>query len=324
MGIPSKIKMPIENEMKLFESFFAQQLGSKSRLLNIITNHVLRSKGKQMRPTLVFLSAKLNGKTSEATYVAASMIELLHTATLVHDDVVDETYQRRGVFSINTLWGSKMAVLAGDYFLSTGLMIALKSNQPDILEIVSTAVREMSEGELTQLEKSRRLNITEDIYLEIIRKKTATFIAACTKSGAYSAGADNEHIDRMHRFGEYLGMAFQIRDDLLDYEETNLAGKPTGNDLKEKKITLPLIYLLNNSTSVEKNMILRTIQRYHNEEKKIIPIVKEVKRSGGIEYARSKMFEYQNRAFEMLKTYPESETLEAMRELVYFVTERNS
>ena len=322
MGIAKKIKEPVEKEMKSFEGFFRKQLDSKMPLLNIITNHVIRSKGKQLRPTLVFLSAKLNGEISEAAYVAASMIELLHTATLIHDDVVDETYQRRGFFSINTLWRSKMAVLAGDYFLSTGLMVALKSKQIGVLETISSALREMSEGELIQIEKSRRLDITEEIYYEIIRKKTAVFIAACTKAGAYSVNANDEHIEKMREFGEYLGMAFQIRDDLLDYEETNFAGKPTGNDLKEKKITLPLIYLLNNSTSGEKRKILRTIQRYHNEERKIIPIVKMVKQSGGIEYAREKMREFQTKALDILNTYPENEISEAMRELVFFVTER--
>ena len=322
MGIEKKIKEPIEKEMKSFEGFFRKQLDSKMPLLNIITNHVIRSKGKQLRPTLVFLSAKLNGEISEATYVAASMIELLHTATLIHDDVVDETYQRRSFFSINTLWRSKMAVLAGDYFLSTGLMVALKSKQIGVLETISSALREMSEGELIQIEKSRRLDITEEIYYEIIRKKTAVFIAACTKAGAYSVNADDEHIEKMRKFGEYLGMAFQIRDDLLDYEETNFAGKPTGNDLKEKKITLPLIYLLNNSTQGEKRKILGTIKRYHNDEHRIIPIVKQVKQSGGIEYAREKMREFQTKALDILNTYPGNKISEAMRELVFFVTER--
>jgi octaprenyl-diphosphate synthase len=323
MEIPSNIKACIENEMKSFESFFSKQLATKVLLLKIIINYVIRSKGKQLRPMLVFLAAKLNGEISEKTYIAASLIELLHTATLIHDDVVDETYRRRGFFSINTLWRSKMAVLTGDYVLSSGLMVALKYKQFDVLEVISSAVREMSEGELIQFEKARRLDITEEIYYEIIRKKTATLISACTKSGAYSVGASEEQVDKMHLFGENLGMAFQIRDDLLDYEKTNLAGKPTGNDLKEKKITLPLIYLLNNSTKAEKNSILKTIGRYHNDERKIIPIIKRVKESGGIEYSRKEMVRFQHNALDILNTYSESEIREALRELVYFITERD-
>ena len=324
MGIPSKIKAPVEKEMKTFESFFSEQINSKVPLLKIIINYVIRSKGKQLRPLLVFLSAKLNGEISEKTYVAASLIELLHTATLIHDDVVDETYRRRGFFSINTLWRSKMAVLTGDFILSSGLTVALKYKQIGILEVISTAVREMSEGELIQIEKSRRLDITEDVYYEIIRKKTATLIAACTKSGAFSVEASDEQLDKMHLFGENLGMAFQIRDDLLDYEKTNLTGKPSGNDLKEKKITLPLIYLLNNSTKTEKNNILKTIGRYHDDEQKIILLIKLVKESGGIEYSREKMLHFQQNALEILNTYPESEVRESIRELVYFITERDN
>lgn len=324
MSIPSKIKAPIELEMKRFESYFKTQLNSSIPLLTIITNYVLRRKGKQMRPMLVFLSAKLNGEISEASYTAASLIELLHTATLIHDDVVDETYQRRGFFSINALWRSKIAVLVGDYFLSIGLINALKTKQIGVLEVVSDAVREMSEGELLQIEKSRRLNITENVYYDVIRKKTATLIAACTKAGAYSVGADDEHLQKMHLFGEYLGMAFQIRDDLLDYEKTNFAGKPTGNDLKEKKITLPLIYVLNHMSPSERRSILRTIQRHHKKERKIAPIMHMVKERGGIVYARQKMGEYRDKALEILDSYPEGETREALRELVFFTINRNS
>ncbi len=324
MSISSKIKAPIELEMKRFESYFKTQLNSSIPLLTIITNYVLRRKGKQMRPMLVFLSAKLNGEIAEATYTAASLIELLHTATLIHDDVVDETYQRRGFFSINALWRSKIAVLVGDYFLSVGLINALKTKQIGVLEVVSDAVREMSEGELLQIEKSRSLNITEEVYYDVIRKKTATLIAACTKAGAYSVGADDEHLKKMHLFGEYLGMAFQIRDDLLDYEKTNFAGKPTGNDLKEKKITLPLIYVLNHMSPSERRSILRTIQRHHKKEREIAPIMHMVKERGGIVYARQKMGEYRDKALEILNSYPEGETREALRELVFFTINRNS
>jgi octaprenyl-diphosphate synthase len=324
MSIPTKIKAPIENEMKAFECYFKTQLNTKIPLLAVITNYVLRRKGKQMRPMLVFLSARLNGEITEATYTAASLIELLHTATLIHDDVVDETYQRRGFFSINALWRSKIAVLVGDYFLSVGLINALKTKQIGVLEVVSDAVKEMSEGELLQIEKSRRLNITEEIYYDVIRKKTATLIAACTKAGAYSVGADDVHLEKMHLFGEYLGMAFQIRDDLLDYEQTNFAGKPTGNDLKEKKITLPLIHVLNQMTKSDRKSVLRTIQRHHKKERKIAPIMQMVKDKGGIAYARIKMGEFRDKALDVLDSYPDSDTREALRELVFFTINRNN
>ncbi len=318
----SLIKAPIEKEMSEFESYFKRQLNSKIPLLSIITNYLLRRKGKQMRPMLVFLSAKLNGEISEGSYTAAGLIELLHTATLVHDDVVDETYQRRGFFSINALWRSKIAVLVGDYLLAVGLNSALKTKQIEVLEIVSDAVQEMSEGELLQIEKSRKLNITEEIYYDVIRKKTATLIAACTKAGAYSVGATEENVQKMHDFGTALGMAFQIRDDLLDYEKTNLAGKPSGNDLKEKKITLPLIYHLENVEKSERRKILRTIKRSNKNEKKIAPIMQSVKANGGIDYAKKKMYEFQQTALDILETYPDSDAKVALTELVYYTISR--
>jgi len=324
MSISKTIKAPIEKEMRSFEEFFSKRLVSNVAILDIITKYIIRSKGKQLRPVLVFLSAKLNGEITEKTFIAATLIELLHTATLIHDDVVDETYKRRGFFSVNSLWRSKIAVLTGDYLLSKGLLIALNAKEIGILEVISAAVKEMSEGELLQISQTRRLDITENIYYDIIRKKTATLIAACTKAGAFSVNASEEYLLKMNQFGEYLGMAYQIRDDLLDYEKTNLIGKPTGNDLKEKKITLPLIYLLNNSTKTEKQNILKTIQKHHNNEQKIIPIIKKVKESGGIEYTRNVMFSYQNKALEILNTYPDNETRTAMQELLYFITERNS
>ncbi len=322
MNATARIKAPISKEMKEIEAYFKTQLNSNIPRLNIITNYLLRRKGKQMRPMLVFLSAKLNGEPSQSSFTAAGLIELLHTATLIHDDVVDETYQRRGYFSINALWRSKIAVLVGDYFLSVGLSSALKSGQIGVLEVVSDAVKEMSEGELLQIEKSRNLNITEEIYYEVIRKKTATLIAACTKAGAYSVNATQEQLDKMHEFGTNLGMAFQIRDDLLDYEKTNLAGKPTGNDLKEKKITLPLIYVLSQMKKGEKRKILRTIRRYHKNEKKIAVIMQLVKENGGIEYAREKMTGFQNQALEILESYPPSEARESLKELVHYTTTR--
>jgi len=324
MKVSSKITSPIELEMKRFEPYFRKNFDTKIPLLNIITNYLIRRKGKQMRPMLVFLSAKLNGEVGEGSYTAAGLIELLHNATLIHDDVVDETYQRRGFFSINALWRSKIAVLVGDYYLAMGLIKSLEENQTEVLRIVSTAVKEMSEGELLQIEKSRKLNITEDIYYEIIRKKTATLIAACTAAGALSSGASDEKIEQMRRFGENLGIAFQIRDDLLDYERTNLAGKPTGNDLKEKKMTLPLIYVLAQQSSMKKRQILTAIKRHHKNEKKIAPIVEFVKDNGGIDYARNKMTEYRDRALEILNSYPECEAREALRELVMFTTTRKN
>lgn len=322
MNTISKIKAPISKEMKEFESYFKTQLNSNIPLLNIITNYLIRRKGKQMRPMLVFLSAKLNGEPQSGSFTAAGLIELLHTATLIHDDVVDETYQRRGFFSINALWRSKIAVLVGDYFLSVGLISALETGQIGVLEVVSEAVKEMSEGELLQIEKSRNLDITEEIYYEVIRKKTATLIAACTKAGAFSVNASEEDLKKMHEFGTALGMAFQIRDDLLDYEKTNLAGKPTGNDLKEKKITLPLIHVLNQIDKREKRKILRSIKRNHKNEKKISTIMKFVKDNGGIEYAREKMIEFRDKALAILESYPESEAKESMQELVHYTTTR--
>jgi octaprenyl-diphosphate synthase len=308
--------------MKAFERYFKKQLNSKIPLLTVITNYLLRRKGKQMRPMLVFLSARLNGEITEASYTAAGLIELLHTATLIHDDVVDETYQRRGFFSINALWRSKIAVLVGDYFLSVGLLSALQSKQIGVLEVVSNAVKEMSEGELLQIEKSRRLNITEEVYYDVIRMKTATLIAACTKAGAFSVNASDEQLEKMQQFGTFLGMAFQIRDDLLDYEKSNLAGKPTGNDLKEKKITLPLIYVLDQMSASDRRKVLRTIKRHHKVERKIAPIQQMVKDKGGIEYARQKMLEFRDKALAILESYPESETRASLEELVYFTTSR--
>lgn len=292
----SDIKAPISKEMNEFEPFFRNQLKTKIPLLDIITNYVLRRKGKQMRPMLVFLTAKLNGEIGDASYVAATLIELLHTATLIHDDVVDETYQRRGFFSINALWKSKVAVLVGDFFLSKGLSIALDKDQIDVLKVVSHAVTEMSEGELLQIEKSRKLDITEEVYYDIIRKKTATLIAACTKAGALSVSANDERMKAMADFGENLGIAFQIKDDLFDYEKNSLIGKPTGNDIKEKKLTLPLIHALHNTDLKQRKHILSTIRRHHKKEKKVQEVVEFVKNNGGLEYAHQCMLDYKQKA----------------------------
>ncbi|NPA37618.1 MAG: polyprenyl synthetase family protein [Chlorobi bacterium] len=322
MSTLDKIKAPIRDEMSGFEPFFRQQLKTKIPLLSIITNYIIRRKGKQMRPMLVFLTAKLHGNINDSTFMAATLIELLHSATLIHDDVVDETYQRRGIFSINALWKSKIAVLVGDFFLSKGLLIALDNDQIGTLKIVSNAVKEMSEGELLQIEKSRKLDITEEVYFDIIKKKTATLITACTKAGAYSVNATEEQIENMKVFGENLGIAFQIRDDLFDYESGTLIGKPTGNDIKEKKMTLPLIYALRNSTSSEKRKILNLIRRHNKNDKKIKEIVQFVKDKGGIEYTENIMTDYSDKAINILNKYPDSEVKESLKELVKYTINR--
>jgi octaprenyl-diphosphate synthase len=322
MSISKSIKSPIKSEMGRFEPFFKEQLKSKIPLLEIITNYILRRKGKQMRPMLVFLSAKLTGTISESSFVAATLIELLHTATLIHDDVVDETYQRRGFFSINALWKSKIAILVGDYFLSRGLSIALDNDQVDVLKIVSEAVKEMSEGELLQIEKSRKLDITEEVYYEIITKKTATLIAACTAAGALSVNASVEKIALLKEFGTYLGIAFQIRDDLFDYEKSDLIGKPTGNDIREKKMTLPLIHVLNTCSGKDKKKLLTTVRRYNKNDKKVAEVINFVRCNGGIEYTYDKMIEYRNKALQVLTQFDESEAKTALRDLVYYTTER--
>jgi len=322
MSDTSLIKAPIKEEMKNFEPFFKEQLKSKIPLLDIITNYVLRRKGKQMRPMLVFLSAKLNGEISESSYIGATLIELLHTATLIHDDVVDETYQRRGFFSINALWKSKIAVLVGDFFLSKGLSLSLDTGQIDVLKVVSNAVTEMAEGELLQIEKSRKLDITEEVYYKIIRMKTATLIAACTKAGALSVKASEERLAAMADFGENLGIAFQIRDDLFDYEQNGLIGKPTGNDIKEKKLTLPLIYSLQNTDSKERKKILRLIRRHHKNEKKVQEIIAFVKANGGIDYAHMQMEAYAQKAKDSLSIYPESEIKTALLTMVDYTLKR--
>ncbi len=316
------IKAPIQEEIVQFEPFFKEQLKSKIPLLDVITNYVLRRKGKQMRPMLVFLSAKLNGEVSEASYIAATLIELLHTATLIHDDVVDETYQRRGFFSINALWKSKVAVLVGDFFLSKGLSLSLHTGQIEVLKVVSDAVSEMAEGELLQIEKSRKLDITEDVYYQIIRKKTATLISACTKAGALSVNVNGDKLANMANFGENLGIAFQIKDDLFDYEQNGLIGKPTGNDIKEKKLTLPLIYALNSVDKSEQRRILRLIRRHHKNEKKVQEIIAFVKANGGIEYATEQMEMYARKAKDNLRDYEDSETKTALLTMVDYTLKR--
>lgn len=323
MSTVEKIKAPIKTEMEKFEPFFRSSMQTKVPLLNVIMNYILRRKGKQMRPMFVFLTSKmLQNNVKESTYTAASLIELLHTATLIHDDVVDEAYERRGFFSINALWKSKISVLVGDYLLSKGLLLAVDNNEYDLLKIVSVAVKEMSEGELLQIQQSRKLTITEEIYADIIRKKTAALIAACTACGAKSTGADDEMVEKMRLFGEYTGMAFQIKDDLLDYQNNGNIGKPSGNDIKEKKLTLPIIHVLNHVSNGDKKRILGIVKRHNKNKKKVQEVIDFVVQNGGLDYTIEKMHEYQQKALELLKDIPDSESKQSMIELVNYVVNR--
>lgn len=318
----NKIKKPIEREMHEFEDRFRQSMKSSAPLLDKITHYIVKRKGKQMRPMFVFLSAHITGGVTEATYRAGILIELLHTATLVHDDVVDDSNERRGFFSINALWKNKIAVLVGDFLLSRGLLLATQHKDFHLLEIVSDAVRLMSEGELLQIEKARRLDIKEPVYFEIIRRKTASLIASCCACGASSAGADEDTVQLMNRFGEKIGIAFQIKDDLFDYEKSSLIGKPTGIDIKEQKMTLPLIYALNQATSLERKQIINIVKNNNNDPQKVREVVEFVRKSGGLPYAESKMIEYQNEALEMLNRFPESVYKQSLIDLVEFTTKR--
>ncbi|MEM7102271.1 MAG: polyprenyl synthetase family protein [Bacteroidota bacterium] len=317
----NSIKQPIDSELKIFEGKFKSAMISNVALLDKITQYLVKRKGKQMRPMFVFLSAKICGNVSESTYHAASLVELLHTATLVHDDVVDDSYERRGFFSINALWKNKAAVLVGDYLLSQGLILALENNEHELLEIFTKAIREMIEGELLQLEKARRLDIEEPVYYEIIRQKTASLIASACCAGAASTGADEEMVKKVKLLGEKIGIAFQIRDDLFDFGEEEV-GKPRGIDIKEKKMTLPLIYALNNASKSEKRRIINIIRKHNEEPDKVAEVIKFVRGSGGLEYSKEAMYDYRQQAFDILHSFPESDARKAMEDLVTFVTER--
>ena len=324
MKITAQIKEPIREEMELFEQKFRSSMSSKVALLNRITYYIVNRKGKQMRPMFVFLVAKMvsGGKVSERSYRGASVIELIHTATLVHDDVVDDSNKRRGFFSINALWKNKIAVLVGDYLLSKGLLLSIDNGDFDLLRIISVAVREMSEGELLQIEKARRLDIVEDVYYEIIRQKTATLIAACCAMGACSVQPEQpELIEKMRLFGEYIGMAFQIKDDLFDYTEDAI-GKPTGIDIKEQKMTLPLIYVLNTCTEKEKQWLINSVKKYNKDKKRVKGVISFVKTHNGLEYATAKMKEFQQKALNILNDYPASSYKEALTLMVNYVIDR--
>jgi octaprenyl-diphosphate synthase len=292
-------------------------------LLNLVMKYLLRRKGKQMRPMLVFLTARLYGKPNDSTFTAAALIEILHTATLIHDDVVDQSNERRGFFSINALWKSKIAVLVGDYLLAKGLLLAVDKKEYALLSLVSDAVKEMSEGELLQIKNSRKLKLTEIEYFEIIRKKTATLISCCSACGAQSIGCSPENIIRMQRFGEYLGIAFQIKDDLLDYQINNITGKPLGNDVQEKKLTLPLIHALEQASSAERRRIFSLMHRTDKSPKKFQSVLDFIQNHEGITYAAGKMDEFAQRAVNELDASVNAETREILKEFVAYTIQRN-
>lgn len=316
-----EIKKPIATEIDVFESKFKASMHSSVPLLDRITHYIVKRKGKQIRPMFVFFSAGLCGGVNESTHRGAALVELLHTATLVHDDVVDNSYQRRGFFSINALWKNKIAVLVGDYLLSKGLLLSLDNNDFHLLKIVSEAVKQMSEGELLQIEKVRKMDVGEVIYYDVIRQKTASLIAACCACGAASAGADAETIEKMRLFGEKIGIAFQIKDDMFDFGVDDV-GKPLGIDIKEKKITLPLIYALNKASKPDRKNIINLVKNHNEEPKKVAEIIRFVKDSGGLNYAETQMAKYQDEAFVILNTFPENQFRSGLEQLVRFTTER--
>lgn len=323
MKITEQIKQPIAYEMELFEQKFRLSMSSKVALLNRITHYIVNRKGKQMRPMFVFLVAKMlnNGNVSERTYRGASVIELIHTATLVHDDVVDDSNRRRGFFSVNALWKNKIAVLIGDYLLSKGLLLSIDNNDFDLLKIISIAVKEMSEGELLQIEKARDLDITEVVYYEIIRQKTATLIAACCSLGAASVKPNSPDVEAMRRFGELIGMAFQIKDDLFDYGEDKI-GKPIGIDIKEQKMTLPLIHVINKSSKKEKAWLINSVKNKNKDKKRVKEVIQFVKEHGGLDYAIDQMKSFQNEALSILETYPQSQFRASLELMVSYVIDR--
>ena len=321
MKIAEQLKRPILEEMELFEAKFSNAMSSKVALLNRITHYIVNRKGKQMRPMFVFLTAKLLGNTNERTYRAASVIELIHTATLVHDDVVDDSNKRRGFFSINALWKNKIAVLVGDYLLSKGLLLCIDNKDFDLLDIISTAVREMSEGELLQIEKARSLDITEKVYYEVIRKKTATLIASCCALGACSVNSSKLEVKKMRMFGEKIGMAFQIKDDLFDYGKRRI-GKPIGIDIRERKMTLPLIYAMQQASPSERRWLKRNLKKHNTNKKKVNDVITYVKNNGVLDYAIQKMHEFQKEANLILDSFPASATKDSLQKLVAYVIDR--
>jgi octaprenyl-diphosphate synthase len=314
-------KEVIGKELALFENHFKEAVKSRVSLLDRIMQYIVKRKGKQMRPMFVLLCAKLNGEINDASYRAASLVELLHTATLVHDDVVDDALERRGMFSINALWKNKIAVLVGDYLLSKGLLLSLENKDFEILTILSTAVKKMSEGELLQIEKTRNLNFDESIYYEIINGKTASLLSSSCGAGASSVTTDEAIINKMKLFGEMVGMAFQIKDDLFDYTDDAI-GKPTGIDIKEQKMTLPLIYALNNCTSKEKSWCINSIKNHNKDKKRVKDVIQFVKDKNGLHYAEQKMVEFQQEALQILEKFPQSDYRDSLSLMVNYVIER--
>jgi len=324
MKIVEKIKGPIYEEMELFEKKFAQMMSSEVPLLNRITYFIVKRKGKQIRPMLVFLIAKMisTNKLGEKSYRGASILELIHTATLVHDDIVDDSNQRRGFFSINALWKNKIAVLVGDYLLSKGLLISVDNRDYDLLKIVSDVVREISEGELLQIEKSRTMDLSEEMYYKIIEKKTAVLLAACCAIGASSVSANQEVISKMYEFGKLLGIAFQIKDDLFDYGEKKI-GKPLGIDIRERKVTLPFIYSLSVLNLEDKKWIINTIKSHNKDKNRVLKAISKIKEAGGLDYASKKMEMYKDNAVKILDGFPNSPYKESLILLANFVTTRD-
>jgi octaprenyl-diphosphate synthase len=324
MSTLERVKQHISEELSHFDGFFRSEMKTNIPLLDVVLKYLLRRKGKQMRPILVFLTAKLLGKPTDSTYTAAALIEILHTATLIHDDVVDESNERRGSFSINAIWKSKVAVLIGDFLLAKGMLLAVHKKEYEILNLVADVVKEMSEGELMQIRNSRKLNISEDEYFEIIRKKTATLISCCSACGAKSVGMPEEIVVKMQHFGVLLGIAFQIKDDLLDYQVNSLTGKPAGNDFQEKKLTLPLIHALQMAESKERKNILQLMNNGSNKSTfKIRTVLEFINKNNGIRYAEDKMKEYALLASNELIQFPNSEIREALNDFIYYTIERN-
>lgn len=318
-----EITLPVSANLAEFNVLFAEVMHSDSPLLDKIVRYILKRKGKQLRPLLVMLAAGLSGSINKSTYTAAILIELLHTATLVHDDVVDESDLRRGYFSVNALWKNKAAVLVGDYLLSKGMKTALEHKEYDVLQIVSDAVQNMSEGELLQIKKSRTMNIDEETYLTVIRKKTASLIAACCSAGTASTNHDPVVIEKMKNFGENLGMAFQIKDDLLDFDLTNKTGKPAQNDLKDRKFSLPLIFTLKNVGFTEKRHLIGIVKNHSTNKEKIAHLIHRIREEKGFEYTENRMNEYKNNALKILSEFPDSPYKKSLENLVIFITERN-
>lgn len=321
-SIIQHIRQPVESHLLQFEKKFEQAVYSDVYLLNKITKYVIKRKGKQIRPLLVFLSAKMFNSINDTSHYAAALIELLHTATLLHDDVVDNSNERRGFFSVYALWKSKATVLVGDFLLARGLLLAVQNKSYHILEIVSDAVREMSEGEILQLDKSRKLDITENIYYDIITKKTASLIAACCAAGTASVTDNTEYIQQMKQLGYLIGIAFQIKDDLLDYTPSVVTGKPTGIDIQEQKITLPVIYALQKVSSSDRKKMIGIFKNHNEDADKIQWIINKVIETGGIEYAQKKMKEYHDKSLELLNTFPQSEAQKSMQLLINYTIER--